>query len=111
MLSEGSTAVPALALNTGSTSVSGPNVTLPAAPAAFVDFQTPPPVVPTYTVFPVASAGSNATEVTRPLTNPKLWLATCFGPTGCHAALNPVTCGCTPATRTCAVPCPLIPVL
>jgi hypothetical protein len=46
MLSEGITAVPALALKTGSVSVSGVKETLAAGPAALVDFQTPPPVVP-----------------------------------------------------------------
>jgi hypothetical protein len=70
MLNDGSTAVPAFPLNTGSVSVSGANATLAAAPAAFADFQTPPPVVPTYTVFPVGSAGSIATAVTRPVTSP-----------------------------------------
>jgi hypothetical protein len=70
MLSAGVTAVPALALNTGSASVSGTKLTLPAAPAAFTLFQTPPPVVPKYTVLPVASAGSIATAVTRPVTSP-----------------------------------------
>jgi hypothetical protein len=70
MLSDGIAAVPAFALNTGSTSVSGANTTLAAVPAAFTDFHTPPPVVPRYTVLPVASAGSIATEVTRPVTSP-----------------------------------------
>jgi hypothetical protein len=88
MLSDGSATVPALALNTGSVSVSGANATLPAAPAAFTLFHTPPPVVPTYTVLPVASAGSIANAVTRPVTNPKLWLAICAGPSASHAALN-----------------------
>ena len=47
ILSEGMAAVPALALKTGSVSVSAVKVTLDAGPAALVDFQTPPPVVPT----------------------------------------------------------------
>jgi hypothetical protein len=47
MLSEAVAEEPALALKTGKVSVSGINVTEPAEPAAFVDFQTPPPVVPT----------------------------------------------------------------
>ena len=46
MLNEAIAVPPAFALNTGSVSVSGAKVTLAAAPAAFVDFQTPPPVVP-----------------------------------------------------------------
>jgi len=46
MLSDGIAGDPAFALNTGSVSVSGVKVTLPTAPAAFVDFHTPPPVVP-----------------------------------------------------------------
>ena len=37
---------PALVVNTGSTSVSGANVTAASGPAALVDFHTPPPVVP-----------------------------------------------------------------
>jgi hypothetical protein len=46
MLSDGMAAVPALALKTGRVSVSAAKVTLAGAPAALVDFQTPPPVVP-----------------------------------------------------------------
>ncbi len=46
MLSDGIAVPPAFALNTGSVSVSGVNATLPAVPAALVDFHTPPPVVP-----------------------------------------------------------------
>jgi hypothetical protein len=46
MLSDGIAGVPALALKTGSVSVSGVEVTLAAGPAALVDFHTPPPVVP-----------------------------------------------------------------
>jgi hypothetical protein len=37
---------PPPAENTGSVSVNGTKATLASAPAAFVDFQTPPPVVP-----------------------------------------------------------------
>jgi hypothetical protein len=47
MLSDGTTEVPAFALKTGSVSVSAVKLTLEAGPAAFVDFHTPPPVVPT----------------------------------------------------------------
>jgi hypothetical protein len=69
--SEGTAADPAFALKTGSVSVSGANATAPAAPRAFVDFHTPPPVVPRYTVLPVASAAwSIAIELTRPVTLP-----------------------------------------
>ena len=46
MLNDGIAAVPAFALKTGSVSVSGMKMTLAAAPAALVDFQTPPPAVP-----------------------------------------------------------------
>jgi hypothetical protein len=80
MLSDGSTADPALKSNTGSVSVSGENVTAAVGPAAFADFQTPPPVVLTYTVFPVASDGSTTTAVTRPLTAPYTGFATVSGP-------------------------------
>ena len=37
---------PALMLKTGRVSVSGANATAESGPAAVVDFQTPPPVVP-----------------------------------------------------------------
>src|SRR5206468_3643998 len=67
-------------------------LTVPTGPTALVDFQTPPPVVPTYTVFPVASAGSTATAVTRPLTFPYAADTTDPGPTACHAALKGATC-------------------
>jgi len=43
--SDGMTLVPAFALKTGSVSVSGAKVAVESAPAALVDFQTPP-VVP-----------------------------------------------------------------
>jgi hypothetical protein len=46
ILSDGIAGVPALALKTGSVSVSGVKVTFAVGPAAFVDFHTPPPVVP-----------------------------------------------------------------
>jgi hypothetical protein len=46
MLNEGIAETPEFALNTGSVSVSGVKVTFDTEPAAFVDFQTPPPVVP-----------------------------------------------------------------
>jgi hypothetical protein len=67
MLNEGIAAPP---LNTPRSSVNGTKLTAVTGPAAFTDFHTPPPVVPTYTVLPVASAGSIATAVTRPLTFP-----------------------------------------
>jgi hypothetical protein len=46
MLSDGITPEPALALNTGGSSVSGLKLTDASAPAALVDFHTPPPVAP-----------------------------------------------------------------
>jgi hypothetical protein len=46
MLSDGTTADPALALKTGNVSVSAAKDTLAGGPAALVDFHTPPPVVP-----------------------------------------------------------------
>jgi len=56
--------------NTGSVSVRGVKLTPAAGPAALVDLQTPPPVLPMYTVFPDESAGSIATAVIRPVTLP-----------------------------------------
>jgi len=38
--------------------------------AAFLGRHTPPPVVPTYRVLPVAYDGSSASDETRPLTSP-----------------------------------------
>jgi hypothetical protein len=47
------------------------NVTLAAlVVAAFWLTHTPPPVVPTYNVFPVESDGSSASDEIRPVTNP-----------------------------------------
>jgi hypothetical protein len=55
----------------GTPSVMGTKLTCDAGPAAFVDFHTPPPVVPTYTVFPPGSEPvSMAILVTRPVTGP-----------------------------------------
>jgi hypothetical protein len=70
MLRDGIADVPAFALKTGSVSVRGLKITLDERPAALVDFHTPPPVVPTYTVLPVASVGSIAIALTRPVTSP-----------------------------------------
>ena len=86
--SDGISAEPAFPLNTGSVSVSGVNTTAAAAPAALVDFHTPPPVVPTYSVLPLASAGSTASAVTRPVKFPNTGLATCAGPTGAQGTVK-----------------------
>ena len=70
MLSDGVAPLPALALNAGSVSVIGEKSTAPGELIAFVDFHTPPPAEPTYTVLPEGSPGSTAMLVTRPLTVP-----------------------------------------
>jgi len=57
-------------LEMGSVSVIGVKATEFAGPAAFVDFQTPPPVLPTYTVLPLESDGSTAMLVTCPVMRP-----------------------------------------
>ena len=57
---------PADGLKTARVSVSGVKLTWVAGAAALVERQTPPPVVPTKRVLPEASAGSRASEVTRP---------------------------------------------
>jgi hypothetical protein len=56
--------------NAGRSSVNGVNETVPALAAALTDFHTPPPAVPTNTVFPVSSEGSAAMLVTLPVTLP-----------------------------------------
>src|SRR5580698_5499225 len=100
MLSDGIAEAPAFALKTGSVSVRGLKITLDDWPPALVDFHTPPPVVPTYTVLPLASVGSIAIELTRPVTLPYARLATWFGPTGCHGAPKVESCGDAPS---CAI--------
>src|SRR5271156_4660963 len=86
MLRDGIADAPAFVLKTGNVSVRGLKVTLDDGPAALVDFHTPPPVVPTYTVLPLVSFGSIAIALTRPVTAPYERLAIWFGPTGCHGA-------------------------
>ena len=57
--------------NVGWPSSNGDHVTLLAVvAAAFVDLQSPPVAPLRYTVFPVASAGSTKSAVTRPTTGP-----------------------------------------
>ena len=57
--------------NAGGSSVSGCQVTVvESLAAALFDRQTPPPVDPRYTVFPEASQGAIAIDVTRPVTSP-----------------------------------------
>ena len=54
-----------------SESVIGVNTIFDAVPVlAFSESHTPPPVVPIYRRFPVASAGSNAIAEMRPVTSP-----------------------------------------
>ena len=64
-----------------------------AAPldAAFVDLKTPP-VVPMYTVLPLASAGSTATLSTRPPAAPVAALVRLLGASGVHGTFNAAVC-------------------
>jgi hypothetical protein len=83
MLIEESTAP----LRAATESVSGLKTTEDALDAfAFCETQTPPPVVPTYKRFPVASDGSSATAETLPVTSPKFGVTTPVGPSACHVA-------------------------
>ncbi len=86
--SEGASAVPALAAKTGSVSVNGAKVMPASVPAAFVLFQTPPPVVPSQTVLPAGSPGSSATAVIRPVIAPYSCEVTLTGPSGCQFAVR-----------------------
>jgi hypothetical protein len=70
MLSDGMAEVSALGLKAAMSSVRGVKVTEAAGPAALVERQTPPPVVPTRMVLPVASDGSMAMDDMRPVTVP-----------------------------------------
>ena len=56
------------------------------AVAAFCATHTPPPVVPRYSVLPVKSEGSRASDETRPVTKPKFCEITAAGPSSVHAA-------------------------
>jgi hypothetical protein len=68
--------------NTLRSSVRGINAA--AFPAAPVDFQIPPPAVPTFSVLPALSDGSAARLVTRPVTRFHAEVFTWSGPTGCQ---------------------------
>lgn len=70
----------------GSVSVSGANVG--DALVALMDFQTPPPVVPTYTV--LLFDGSVAMAVMRPLIAPKRAVVTDEGPIELQGAVSGV---------------------
>lgn len=65
----------------------GVKTTEPDVPA-FCESQTPPPVVPRKTRFPVGSAGSMAMDEMRPVTRPKLGEITADGPSGCQTAVE-----------------------
>ena len=97
---EGVAAEPAEGLKAGRVSVSGMKATWAEGPAALVDFQRPPPAVPTKRVLPVGSVGSRAREVMRPEMAPKLrdWMAA--GPAGVQGAESGARAGL--AARACA---------
>lgn len=83
--------LPALGENAGRVSVRGAKITPDNEAAAFVLFQTPPPVVPNQTVLPEGSFGSIAMEVIRPVTGPYRVDITVAGPRGVHAEDRLVT--------------------
>ena len=70
----------------GTRSVAGTNAT-PLDAAALVDLKTPP-VVPIYTVLPVASDGSTATLNTRPPAGPVVAVVRLSGASGAQGTFS-----------------------